>query len=54
MGAVAKAVHGRRAEHLVGRERFTPLGHVEVAGDDGGRALVAFGMLPTSSAAFAS
>ena len=40
---MAQPVDGGRGEQAVDGEGFGPLVEVEVAGDDGGRALVAFG-----------
>ena len=40
---MAQPVDGGRGEQAIDGEGFRPLVEVEVAGDDGGRALVAFG-----------
>lgn len=43
VGAMAEPIQGGRAEHAVGGKGVAPLGEIQVAGEDGGGALVAFG-----------
>jgi len=40
---MTQAIEGGRREQAVGGKRLIPFGQIEVAGDDGGSALVALG-----------